>query len=149
MSDEISVGEPAPDFSGPALLSEQIVTLSDYRGKIVYVDFWASWCPPCRQSLPIYNQLRNEIGPAYFEVIGVNIDNPSEDGRAFLSKNPVDFPMVADPLGEIAKIYRIKAMPVSFLIDQYGFVVFSQSGFQMGDEQFLAVKVRELLDAGQ
>ncbi len=137
----------APSFGGASLVDGRTINLSDFRGKLVYLDFWASWCPPCRECLPIYDELRRQVGSTNFEVIAVNIDDPSEDGRKFLREHPVSYPTIADPQGRIARQFNIKAMPTSFLIDHRGNIILTKSGFQPGDEAALKARVVDMLRA--
>jgi thiol-disulfide isomerase/thioredoxin len=141
----VSALEPAPLFSGVAVNGGQSINLNDYRGKVVFVDFWASWCPPCLLSLPAYNQMRKDIGTAEFEIIAINVDEDTEDGLRFLEDHPVDFPVLADPVGEIGKPYRIRTLPRSFLLDRNGQIVSSHKSFKAGDEIKLKQEIVTLL----
>lgn len=137
--------ELAPLFSGVALNSGQQIRLDDYRGKVVFIDFWASWCPPCLASLPAYDQMRREIGTEEFEIIAINVDENTEDGLSFLEKHPVGYPVLADPDGHIGIPYGIRSLPRSFLLDRNGKVVASYKSFKVGDEISLKQEITELL----
>jgi thiol-disulfide isomerase/thioredoxin len=137
--------DPAPLFSGVAVNGGQSINLSDYRGKVVFVDFWASWCPPCLLSLPAYNQIYKDIGTAEFEIIAINVDEYTEDGLKFLEDHPVDFPVLVDPVGDIGKPYRIRTLPRSFLLDRNGQIVSSHKSFKAGDEIKLKQEIITLL----
>lgn len=145
LSQTAGAQEPAPPFSGIDLQSGQEISLADYRGKVVLVDFWASWCPPCVESLPAYNQMRNEIGTAEFEIIAINVDENTEDGLEFLEKYPVDYPVLADPEGRIGVPYGIRTLPRSFLLDRKGRIVDSYRSFKPGDEVALKQRIIVLL----
>ncbi len=138
--------EPAPLFAAKNLLSDNTISLSDYTGKVVYLDFWATWCAPCREALPAYDKLRRELGTEQFEIIGVNIDSPTSLAIDYLKQHPVDFPLIADPDGDIAKRYGLRVMPSSFLIDQEGKIVLRKKGYEPGDEFSLKTKIRHLLN---
>lgn len=147
------VGESAPSFSLPLLDAEKsgVVSLADYAGQIIYVDFWASWCPPCVVSMPIMNELRNRLrrqGFA-FEVIAVNVDSDSEEGLDFLLDTPVDFIVLADPEGIVPAKYEIKAMPTSFLISRDGIVRMTHIGFKPSDQEMIESEILKLLDISQ
>ncbi|MDP9012400.1 MAG: TlpA family protein disulfide reductase [Pseudomonadota bacterium] len=103
--------------------------LTPYRGKVVYVDFWASWCAPCKQSFPWLDNLVREYGPQNFVVIGVNVDKDRDRAARFLNETRADFPIVYDPKGELATAYKVTGMPSGILIDRSGQVRFQHAGF--------------------
>jgi thiol-disulfide isomerase/thioredoxin len=139
------VGEPAPAFSGEPLQSGAAVSLEQFRGKIVYLDFWASWCGPCRHSLPWLSQMRSDYAARGFEVIAVNVDEQPQDGLDFLKKYPVTYPTVRDAEGRIAHLYDVKTMPMSYLIDRQGVVRLVHQGFNKKDTPQLRAAVTQLL----
>jgi thiol-disulfide isomerase/thioredoxin len=147
------VDESAPNFSLPLLDADNggVVSLTDYAGQIIYLDFWASWCPPCLVSMPIMNELRNRLqrqGFA-FEVIAVNVDSDSEEALDFLIDTPVDFIVLADPEGIVPAKYEIKAMPTSFLISRDGIVRMTHIGFKLSDQEMIESEILELLEVSQ
>jgi len=103
--------------------------LQAYRGKVVYLDFWASWCAPCRESFPWLDQLERQFGAQNLVVIGVNVDHDRDSAERFLNQNFASFPIVYDPLGTIATAYKVKGMPSAVLIDRAGQVRFEHIGF--------------------
>ncbi|HMD75267.1 MAG TPA: TlpA disulfide reductase family protein [Steroidobacteraceae bacterium] len=103
--------------------------LDAYRGKVVYIDFWASWCAPCRESFPWLDQLERQFGAQNLVVIGVNVDHDRDSAERFLNQNFASFPIVYDPLGKIASAYQVKGMPSAVLIDRAGQVRFEHIGF--------------------
>ena len=103
--------------------------LQAYRGKVVYLDFWASWCAPCRESFPWLDQLERQFGAQNLVVIGVNVDHDRDSAERFLNQNFATFPIVYDPLGTIATAYKVKGMPSAVLIDRAGQVRFEHIGF--------------------
>lgn len=103
--------------------------LSAYRGKLVYLDFWASWCTPCRQSFPWLADLQSRYGSQSLVVVAVNLDADRNKAERFLNDLPANFSILYDPTGKIASDYKVKAMPSSFLIDRTGHVRYEHHGF--------------------
>ncbi len=116
--------------------------LQDYRGKVVYLDFWASWCGPCRQSLPALNALHRDLSHRNFEVVAINLDENSQDALRFLQQYPVDYTVLVDRSGDTPRAYELTGLPTSVLIDQRGVLVGSFEGF---DPAHLA-KLRRAID---
>jgi thiol-disulfide isomerase/thioredoxin len=110
-----------------------------YKGQVVYLDFWASWCVPCRLSFPWMNELQREYGAKGFTIVAVNVDHDAAAARQFLDQIPASFKIVYDPDGKIARHYAMKGMPTSFLIGRNGTVRFEHDGFSNGREaEYLA-----------
>ncbi|RZW14961.1 MAG: TlpA family protein disulfide reductase [Desulfobulbaceae bacterium] len=142
---QVQAQQPAPAFSGTDQLSGKTINLEDYRGKIVFIDFWASWCPPCLLSMPAYDKLRSELETEQFEIIAINVDENTEDGLDFLVDNPVSYPVLADPNGEIGIPYGIRSLPVSFLLDKDGTIVRTYRGYKPGDEAQIKTHITSLV----
>jgi len=141
-------GDIAPDFTLPSIHAEAAdITLSDLRGKVVYLDFWASWCAPCLKSLPLYNDMYHRYKDQGLEVVAVNVDNPIEDGTEWLIDTPLDFLIPADPDGVVPELYEVFGMPTSYLIDTDGTVKLVHMGFRDGDMEVIEAEVHELLAA--
>jgi peroxiredoxin len=140
----LELGDEAPDFSAPGMTGGTI-SLSAYRGKVVYLDFWASWCGPCAQSLPALDVLRREFKPEDFQVVAVNVDREPKLAKAFLSKRPVGFPSAKDPAGTLPARFDIDSMPTSFLIDRSGVVRHVQRGFRPSDVEGLREQIQQLV----
>jgi len=120
----------APEFNLPGLQDENPVALEDFRGKVVYLDFWASWCGPCRKAMPLYEALYREIGPERFEILAINLDEERQDALNFITQHPVSYPVLTDPSGTVAEAWGLKVMPTSFLLDPSGRVVKAYPGFE-------------------
>jgi thiol-disulfide isomerase/thioredoxin len=142
----VEEGEQAPNINLPQLQLEGEVSLADFKGSIVYLDFWASWCPPCLVSMPVMNEMRNRLqseGLA-FEVIAVNVDSDPEDGIDFLLDKPVDFIVLADPEGNSPASFAVRGMPTSYLIDMQGNVIMQHEGFKRSDGEMIEQEIRQL-----
>ena len=139
-------GETAPNFSAPALDSGVQHQLTDYRGKVIYLDFWASWCAPCRVSFPEIIQLQAELSNKPFEVIAINVDENPEDAQRFLRRFEVPYLILRDEHGEWASRYKLPGMPTAFVIDQRGVIQMQHSGFKRGDMKKIRAKIDYLLE---
>ena len=120
-----SIGEgiPAPDFTFPGLDGKN-TSLSDYKGKVVLVNIWATWCPPCVYEMPSMQKLYNEFNGKNFEILAVSIDAAGVDAVApFMKKHKLSFPALMDPKGTIKSMYRVTGIPESFIIDKQGVLV--------------------------
>lgn len=133
----------APDFKLDG--QQKQVKLSDYRGQIVYLDFWASWCQPCRKSFTWMNKMQSLYGAEGFTVIAINLDESRQKANKFLQQIPANFDIAFDPRGDTAESYKVKAMPSSYLIDKRGNVIHANLGFRGNDEEKLEAKIRGLI----
>ena len=142
----VEPGAAAPTLSMPRMDdSSKSVSLSSMRGKVVYVDFWASWCIPCRISMPTLDRLAKEHAAKGFEVVGVNKDVRADDAERFLKRVPVSFVLVADSSDAAAKAFGVKTMPSGYLIDRKGTVRHVHGGFTRSTADALAEEVPKLL----
>jgi len=147
-------GDRAPSFTAPVLNHPVLedgtpISLESYRGKVIYLDFWASWCAPCATSLPILDALGDEFGPDQFQVVAVNVDRDPDRAVDFLSKRPVGYPSLTDPEGRLPIVFGVETMPTSFLIDRKGVIRHVHRGFRKGDEEALRHKILELMADGR
>lgn len=134
--------------SCPATFSDQQTSFDPkaFQGKVILLDFWATWCPPCIKSMPYFNSLHHELAPAGFEVVAINVDEDSNTAREFLTTHPVDYPIAFDPDGECPKIYDLKGMPSSYLIDKSGKVRLIHIGYKDSDQAILREHINRLLN---
>ncbi len=138
------VSGPAPDFT---LTSRdgQTVTLSDLKGQVVMINFWATWCGPCRQEMPLLEQLYSRYESLGFTLLGVNVEEHSKDAAVFLKETPVTFPILFDPENGVSKLYDVSAMPSTVLVDRSGNVRFLHHGYQPGYENEYQNQIRTLV----
>ncbi len=150
-AESVGEGELAPALNLP-LLGAQVegsASLEALRGKVVYLDFWASWCGPCRLSFPQLEALRQELGPLGFEVLAVNVDEFEDDALAFLDEIPVTYPVVRDAAAQSPARYGILGMPTGFLLDRQGVVKRVHQGYRRSDGEKLRAEIVQLLESGQ
>lgn len=132
----------APVFSLPG--QNKTVDLSKYKGKVVYLDFWASWCDPCKRSFPWMNELKKQYGRDGFEIIAVSLDASRKDAEEFLTRIPAKFDVAFDERGKTAESYKLKAMPSSFLIDRQGRLVHKSLGYRNEEKKIIEAKIQQL-----
>lgn len=134
----------APDFTLKAMTGEN-VRLSEQAGNVVLLNFWASWCGPCRKEMPLLDELQQKYAELGFVVIGVNLDENSADAKGFLAQVPVSFPVLLDAESKIGKLYQVDAMPTTVIIDRDGNKRYLHRGYVDGDLQTYQDVVKELL----
>ncbi len=122
-----------------------VVDLAKFRGKVVYLDFWASWCVPCRKSFPWMNMLQARYKEKGFEVIAISLDENPGDATAFLRKYPAAFTVAFDRKGKVAEAYGLKVMPTSYLINGEGYIVKRFEGFNSSHKKETENAIEELL----
>jgi cytochrome c biogenesis protein CcmG, thiol:disulfide interchange protein DsbE len=119
--------------------------LASLRGRVVYVDFWASWCGPCKQSFPWMEIMKSTYGEQGLEIVAVNLDVNRTDADKFLKQFHPTFDVRFDPRGELAELYKVHGMPSSILIDRHGVTRFTHLGFRPVDGAVYEAQLRELL----
>ena len=120
---------PLPALWSPPAAADPL-DLARHRGRVVIVDFWASWCKPCRQSIPWLNAMRERYGAQGLTLIGVNVDAERRDAERFLNAVPIAFDVVFDPDGDLATQFKVKGMPSSYVFDRNGKLVDTYIGFR-------------------
>lgn len=141
----ITVGDTIPNLSLPKIGSDGSYSLNSLRGKVVLIDFWGSWCIPCRASFPIYDQLQKQYQARGFDVVGINEDDHVSSAEEFLNTYVVSFTILHDAKKEAANIFQPDNMPTSFLVNRAGAVVKIYGGFRESDVHTLKQDIERLL----
>jgi peroxiredoxin len=135
---------PAPAFTLQSRDGAQ-VSLASQKGNVVMVNFWASWCVPCRQEMPHLQALYDRYNSLGFELLAVNVESDLDDARKWLEETPVTFPVLFDPKNEVSKQYKVISMPSTVLIGRDGTMRFIHHGYKPGYENEYQTQVRALL----
>ncbi len=141
----VETGQGAPDVDLPG--AGVAARLSELRGKVVYVDFWASWCGPCKQSFPWMNEMQKKYAAKGLQIVGINVDARREDADAFLKNVPAQFAVAFDTRADAAKRFDVKIMPTAVLIGRDGKVLFLHQGFREQDRSELEARLAQAVDA--
>lgn len=148
----LSFGRADPPKTPPpctlTLTNGQPVSFDAWRGQVLYVDFWASWCGPCQLSFPFMNELQRTYGGKGLHVLAVNMDEKPADAARFLDKHPASFDIAHGPDGQCAKDFGVATMPTSYLIDRKGAIRAVHQGFRAGDTDELKGKLEALIAEG-
>jgi thiol-disulfide isomerase/thioredoxin len=141
-----AVGDAAPSF----LLSTadgRTISLEQLRGRVVYLDFWASWCGPCRRSFPWMNEIQQRYAGKGVTIVAINVDAKREDAERFLRQYPASFTVAYDAAGVTPRAYDVKAMPSSYLIDRNGKIARIEQGFLDEKRDALEDRIRSLVES--
>lgn len=141
----LETGQAAPDCSLTPVGDEQRYDMHQFRGKVLYVDFWASWCFPCARSFSFMNELDSELRNRGLQILAINLDENSDDAKNFLAKHPTRFSVAFDAGGRCPQDFGVKAMPSSYLVDRKGIIRHVHLGFRPGEAEKLRVFVEQLL----
>jgi thiol-disulfide isomerase/thioredoxin len=140
----LDVGSQAPEFELSG--TEGSVKLSNVQEKVIYLDFWASWCGPCRESFPWMNSMQAKYKQKGLQVIAINLDANNDDAQKFLSQHAAQFTVLFDSKGVTPRQYGVKGMPTSFLIGKDGKVLVQHKGFNNSDRADLEQKIQAALE---
>jgi cytochrome c biogenesis protein CcmG, thiol:disulfide interchange protein DsbE len=125
--------------------ADETIDLAQYRGHVVYLDFWASWCAPCQQSFPWLQRMKESYQKDGLAVVAVDLARNRIDADRFLAKWPVDFEIRFDPLGQSAERFNVKGMPTALIIDRHGVTRFTHTGFRPIDGSVYETQLRQVL----
>ncbi len=134
----------APKFTLPSR-SGDMVSLEQLKGQVVMLNFWASWCGPCRQEMPLLDQMHKRYSSLGFTLLGVNVEANTKDAERWLADTPVSFPVLFDKDSKVSKMYDVSAMPSTVFIDRKGNVRYLHRGYKPGDESEYLNQIRALL----
>jgi thiol-disulfide isomerase/thioredoxin len=139
-----AVDPPAPAFSLPAR-GGATIDLAQYKGQVVMINFWASWCVPCRQEMPLLDSIYKKYKPLGFTLLSVNVEPEQKDAESFLKQTPVTFPVVFDAKSKVSGLYNVQGMPTTVFIDRKGKVRLMHVSYKTGDENLYMDQIRTLL----
>ena len=139
----------AADVQAPGFTLQSVdgktVSLAQFKGDVVMINFWASWCGPCRQEMPLLDNIYKQYKDMGFVLLGVNVEPDSHNANAWLKKTPVSYPVLYDPKSQVSQLYQVQAMPTTVIIDRQGIVRFVHNGYLPGDENQYMSSIRSLI----
>jgi len=136
---------PAPGFTLQSR-DGKTVSLADYKGQVVLVNFWATWCVPCRQEMPHLEAIYEKYNSLGFTMLGVNVEDNPAGAKKWLEENgPVKFPVLFDPKNQVSKLYKVETMPTTVIVARDGTMRFIHHGYHAGLEGDYQTQVRQLL----
>ena len=141
-ADQIS--GPAPSFTLESR-GGGTVSLEDFAGDVVMINFWATWCGPCRKEMPHLEALHQRYKDLGFTLLGINVEDDSKGVERFLKETPVSFDVLLDPANVVSGLYRVVAMPTTVIVDRSGQMRYIHHGYQSGYEHQYQAQIRELL----
>jgi peroxiredoxin len=139
-----AVSGVAPDFSLQSRDGD-VLSLAEFRGQVVMINFWATWCGPCREEMPHLEALHQRYSALGFALLGVNVEENSDDAVAWLEDTPVSFSILFDPENRVSELYDVVAMPSTVLVDRQGTVRFLHHGYETGYESEYQTQIRALI----
>ena len=134
----------APDFTLKST-SGSNWRLSEQRGSVILINFWASWCGPCRQEMPLLDDIQQKYSRLGFSIIGVNVDKDTDKADKILKEIPVSFPVLYDPAGDVGKLFNVDSMPTTVIVDRDGKMRFLHRGYKPGYEQEYVAQIKQLI----
>jgi peroxiredoxin len=140
----LTASGPAPQFSLQAR-GGKTVNLAQYKGQVVMINFWATWCGPCRQEMPLLESIHKKYNKMGFTMLGVNVEPDASKAEDWLKSTPVSFPILFDTKSEVSKMYAVSGMPSTVIIDRKGNVRVIHRGYKPGDENSYQDNIRKLV----
>jgi len=144
LANAVGVEQAAPDFTLKSLEGTNL-RLDEYKGQVVLINFWASWCGPCRQELPLLDRINERYRDAGFAVLGVNVEGTMGPASDMAKKAGVNFPVLVDENQRVSEMYDLEAMPTSVVVDRDGVVKYVHRGYKPGDEAKYVEVVKKLI----
>ena len=144
ISTSVNAADKAPDFTLKSNGGDNL-RLAEQRGNVVMLNFWASWCGPCKQEMPLLDELHKRYSRAGFTIIGVNVERDPEDAKRVLRDIPVSFPVLFDTESSVSKLYDVSAMPTTVMIDRDGNIRHLHKGFKPGFENEYRKQIKQLI----
>jgi len=143
-SHAVAVQDEAPDFTLKSLEGSNL-RLEEYRGQVVLINFWASWCGPCRQEMPLLDRLHHRYEDTGFAVLGINVEGEIKPAQEIVDKTNVTFPVLIDEDQKVSEMYNLEAMPSTVVVDRDGVVRYIHRGYKPGDEAKYVEVVKALI----
>lgn len=135
---------PAPEFTLASRAGGEM-SLASLRGAVVMINFWASWCGPCRQEFPALDEIYRIYRPMGLEMVAINVESEPADAERFLGMRPVSFPILFDPDNRVSSSYGVSAMPTTVLVDRKGHIRWQHRAYKPGDEAEYIAQIRAML----
>ena len=140
----VGIRDEAPDFTLKSLDGNNL-RLGEYRGQVVLINFWASWCGPCRQEMPLLDRLHHRYEDTGFTVLGVNVEGDIKPAQEIVDKTKVTFPVLIDQDQKVSELYDLEAMPSTVVVDRDGIIRYIHLGYKPGDESKYVEVVKKLI----
>lgn len=140
----LEIGKPAPDFTLKSLSGANL-NLTEQRGKIIVLNFWASWCGPCRTEMPVLQKFYDKYQDLGVSVWGINVEQENQAGRDFLADLNLSFPILFDASNTLSATYQVEAMPTTIIVDRDGLVRYAYKGYKPGYEKKYAKAIKKLI----
>jgi peroxiredoxin len=140
----LELGQTAPDFTLKSMTGTNL-KLTEQRGKIIVINFWASWCGPCRKEMPVLQKMYDKYQDLGVSVWGVNVEQENQAGRDFLADLNLSFPILFDASNTISAMYQVEAMPTTIIVDRDGLVRYAFKGYKPGYEKKYAKAIKKLV----